>query len=488
MSTATDARITGIHSLPTELLMQILVPICIDGDPQVPWKLTKVCSRWRQVLLASSSVWREIRIISDEWLDKKAYKRFLQHLELQLDRSGGKKLAVYLEIKSFPEEPKVLSTWLTRSKAFRPNLKQLCALLHRSAPFPSWKILHIASCSREMLDQMQLDQMGGFINLEILTLIDILDPLVPIVNATVTDSLTRVGYLTPYCPVDGLGFTQAFSNILPHVTHQLMLPGWFNGPASGLQLPSNISKLNLYSGVIPDANFPHIRSLTIQSAIRLAMAHIPIHFPNLKTLVLSSAVIPTAEPLPLIELPHLEQLKTHKLAYTLLNLFSAPRLRTLNVYLSGGKTVMPSWINDEVPHTKNLGDAADYLDLNLHPKEIAFLLPVSFPTIKWFLRCAREAKQLAVLFTHHEARTILSKMFRSMEGYFQERIGGEPEFWEISPHLEHLFLLLDCKMDDGQRFAWAQCASRFYASRSAETRLRQLDVIWSCREKRRAKV
>ncbi|KAG8840803.1 hypothetical protein FRB91_005660 [Serendipita sp. 411] len=289
--------------------------------------------------------------------------------------------------------------------------------------------------------------------------------------------------------MDGLTFTQTVPGILSRIVDRFILPGWFNGPTTGLHLPPNIKKLRIYSGTLPDTNFPHVESLIFQSAVSFFVDKLPDCFPNLKTLILSATNLPDPDFFLLVELPHLEHLTTHKFGYAHLNRLSAPRLQTLTLYLSGSGAAMPSWMKEKTIQISDLGNPADYIGMNISPqRELAFLLPVSLPTLNSFLRCTSKFKHLGVLFVGDDARTLLTTMFRSTEGYLQERKGGEPEFWEASVHLERLGLVLDCKMDEEQVVAWEECASRFYASRSAETRLRQLDVIWSCREKRRAKV
>lgn len=62
---------TNIHSLPTEIIQAIFVLACarctITIPPDftaVPWKLTKICSRWRTIAIDTVEIWSTIEFTS----------------------------------------------------------------------------------------------------------------------------------------------------------------------------------------------------------------------------------------------------------------------------------------------------------------------------------------------------------------------------------------------------------------------------------------
>ncbi|KAG8801289.1 hypothetical protein FRC17_006679, partial [Serendipita sp. 399] len=264
MSNKGGAQVVGIHSLPTEVLLEILGLICAESnDSKSRTTLIAVCSRWRQVLLAAPLIWRTIVIDPYYWKNEKAYKNFLRSLEVQLIRSGSQQLHVTLDIAR--PSPKKLS--LTRRKeVFRPNLKHLSNLLARLAPFPAWTYLYLKHCDSEMLDEMHLDRMGGFTNLETVVLRSVNDPLLPLINRTVTGSLKRFGLMQP---VDGKGFHHALSRIILQASRPCSPPSSSPGSLPCLQ-PPDLTGLSHF-GVIPDPHYPHITTALLLSAVVVDM-------------------------------------------------------------------------------------------------------------------------------------------------------------------------------------------------------------------------
>ncbi|KAG8813514.1 hypothetical protein FRC17_001543 [Serendipita sp. 399] len=496
MSSTTDAELIGIQLLPAELLLQIFTPLCLDTDSETRWILVAVCSQWRRIFLTTPALWKTIQINSSKWTDSKAYDRFLERVETQIRRSGSNQLYVRLDVKpvTFPEPPSSMWRFRRQNPLRRPDFKRLVTLFEQIAPFSTWRVLDLVRCDKALFDEMQLARIGGFTNLEMFLVQDLDDPLLPLVNSTVTDMLKRFEYLPTDCPVDGKGFVCALSNILLRITTRLILPCQFNGSTEGLHLPPNITRLALFSGGIPDADFPHVQTINMLTVDAGSMISLATQFSNLKSLTLSiSYVVSTSVPL---EFPRLEHITTHMLAYTILTHITAPNLQTLCVFLSSQKTAMPSWMGNDSwrINVKDLVDPVSHL-ANLSPqKDLVFLLPVSHSTLREVLsHCGTKAKHLGILFVQDldpeaeiSACTVLASMFRSMDGYLGERTRRhEPEFWELCPNLERLGLVLDCKMDETMGWEWDWCASRFLASRSDTWPLKMVQAMWSCREKRK---
>ncbi|KAG8805047.1 hypothetical protein FRC17_005755, partial [Serendipita sp. 399] len=278
------------------------------------WNLIAVCSRWRQILLATPLVWRDVRIDHTQWTGENEYERFLYRLELQLSRSGSEQLQVQLFVLwgHFLEHRASSSTGWNISRR-RPDLKKLAMILERAAPFGSWKTLNLISCDPALLEQMQLDRMGGFTNLEVLHVKSLNDPLLPIVNGTVTHSLKHFEYVQPHTPVDGQAFLLGISNILNCII-RLKLPSFIPGSTANLTLPPTITTLHLSGYSIPDTILPHVRILQMLSVKRREPPLIPGRFPNLTSLTLSTrggVSSPPSTSITPLDLPYLEQLTTH---------------------------------------------------------------------------------------------------------------------------------------------------------------------------------
>ncbi|KAG8824985.1 hypothetical protein FRC17_008892 [Serendipita sp. 399] len=255
MPSAGDAKVLGINSLPAELLLKILTPLCDPPETKYRPSLLAVCSRWRRLLLATPTIWRSIYIVSSEWQSQDVYERFLLRLEAHLIRSKSQRLKVLLDV----EQPQEGAS--SPDSGFEPDLKPLARLLERWAPFPAWETLDLWQCSQGMANELHLDRMGGFINLEHLYLNSLFDPLLPILTNTITNTFQRFDCRSSHCPFDGQTYVHSIHSLLSRITW-LKLPNTFTGSTTGLKLPPNITAACIV-GNIPDANFPYVRSVDI---------------------------------------------------------------------------------------------------------------------------------------------------------------------------------------------------------------------------------
>ncbi|KAG8799311.1 hypothetical protein FRC17_007165, partial [Serendipita sp. 399] len=212
----------------------------------------------------------------------------------------------------------------TLVSVFHTDLKELYTILERAAPFSAWKTLTITSCCQARLAQMPLHPLGRFTNLEALSLDTLDNPLVPILNNSITNSLKWFQYSSQSCTVDGEQFTLALSNILSRMKNQLCLP---NSPMTGLQLPPNVTDLRVIGDII-SAEFPHILALTIMLSSPSTLSALPIYFPNLQKLTLIE-IYPMPSLSYSVVLPHLESLTVHYMTCTSLKALVAPQLQGL---------------------------------------------------------------------------------------------------------------------------------------------------------------
>ncbi|KAG8831556.1 hypothetical protein FRC17_002970 [Serendipita sp. 399] len=379
-------------------------------------------------------------------------------------------------------------TSIDSDTAFKPDLRHVYSLLERLAPFPTWSTLVLAGGNQAGLAQLQLGRMGGFTNLEALYMVDMGSPLIFTLSNTVTSSLKTMEYLPSTFPGNGRAFTIIFAKILPHLTTSLLLPDKFIGPTTGLDIPANITSLQHFGDAVPDAHFPHIRSLTVRITNSSSLPSLATNFPNLRYLALlakdRSSLI---TPFPPIELPNLESLTTYLLGYTLLSSLVTPKLQSLSIHMLCG-TLIPSWKPAEKIEPKDLVDPSPYIGSNISPQKIFyFCIPVSIATLKATLHSSMtKISKLVVFLCSEDSRTVLSTLFRSVEGYLEERTGGEPEFWEYCPQLESILLLFPCRLTARRGADWDQFVDRFRASRSLGVHaLRSVEVMWGCQTKRK---
>ncbi|KAG8801368.1 hypothetical protein FRC17_006669 [Serendipita sp. 399] len=342
MSNKGGAQVVGIHSLPTELLLEILGFICAESNgSKSRTTLIAVCSRWRQVLLAAPLIWRTIVIDAYYWKNEKAYKNFLRSLEVQLIRSGSQQLHVTLDIARPPPKPLPKLSLLRLKKLFRPNLKHLSNLLARLAPFPAWTYLYLKHCDSEMLDEMYLDRMGGFTNLETVVLRSVNDPLLPLINRTVTGSLKRFGLMQP---VGGKGFHRALSRIIIQASRPCSPPSSSPGSLTCLQ-PPDLTDLSLF-GVIPDPLFPHITTAILLSAVVVDMpATGAARSPSPRFLTLCFHDAPPQFISPPAELLDLDPPNTHLWVCTLMHLFSERPIGSKGIFVPATRPSFDGWVD-----------------------------------------------------------------------------------------------------------------------------------------------
>ncbi|KAG8813515.1 hypothetical protein FRC17_001544 [Serendipita sp. 399] len=399
MSSAEDAKVVGINSLPAELLLKILTSLCLPSETGQRLRLIAVCSRWRQLLLATPTIWRRIHIDSSEWKSQDAYERFLLRLETQLIRSGSERLTVYFKIEQLGEET---------DSGLKPDLKPLARLIEQRAPFSAWKILNLQRCSQEMLNELQLDRMGGFINLEILLLQDLSDPLLPILSNTITDAFRSFEYLPDFYESDE-AFVRSIPNSILSRIIRLRFPIIFLRSATSISLPPNILSVEMPSK-IPDSIFPYVRFADLRPSYSDCLSTLPIRFPNLVLLNLTASTPHCSIPaFPSIEFPNLRYLTMGLFAYRLLGPLISPQLQTLTLSMQDLTT-------NEVPlhHLKKLELSEADLETNLRPEQTLLLfVPTPFHVLNAALRsAATKVKNLAVTFASRgDSLRALSTLF-----------------------------------------------------------------------------
>ncbi|KAJ6561932.1 hypothetical protein B0H19DRAFT_1375213 [Mycena capillaripes] len=141
-----------IHRLPTEIISEIFVHCSTKHDGCKPRLVATVCTRWREVALATSKLWSNIHVHQEEIKSES----LLSLLALQLQRSGQ----VPLSVVFYDRRLSVLELLLTASHRWEsldldilnPTLRE--CLRASPNPFPILKKLRIQITSPFVLGNL----------------------------------------------------------------------------------------------------------------------------------------------------------------------------------------------------------------------------------------------------------------------------------------------------------------------------------------------
>ncbi|KAK7054818.1 hypothetical protein VNI00_003281 [Paramarasmius palmivorus] len=101
-----QALLTPIHDLPAEILSFIFEILCEENAltpdfAPLPLTLSAVCSRWRQIVVSSPTLWSSLEVNASSWKDESMLARTVQ---MFMDRSRTKPLKIRLQCYHYPRE------------------------------------------------------------------------------------------------------------------------------------------------------------------------------------------------------------------------------------------------------------------------------------------------------------------------------------------------------------------------------------------------
>jgi F-box-like len=105
-----------INQLPTELLLYIFH--CGSPGVKERLKLTHICQRWREIAIASGSLWTSIDIIPDPTASDEQFDNFISLLGLQLGRTHNLPLDVVWHIRGSRDRTAVVINHIRQNGPF----------------------------------------------------------------------------------------------------------------------------------------------------------------------------------------------------------------------------------------------------------------------------------------------------------------------------------------------------------------------------------